>query len=621
MAKSDRSDDLLGWPDAIDCPAHENAAHENAAHENAAHENAAHENAAHENAADEDAATFEIEALEPRVLLSASCIGVQLDELDCDVAPAPSVDAVDSTLTVNGEEDLLDGIDCPNSEPISELESPRTIDGSGNNPLYDTWGQAGTNLLRLVSSDYADEYEAPAGEDRPGARTISNAIFAQTEGVESQRGLSDMVWVWGQFIDHDLSLTESGEVEESLNIEVPQGDRFFDPQGTGEVSIGLDRSDYDESGTESAPRQQTNDITAFIDGSMIYGSDPERADALRTFEGGRLATSDGDLLPYNASGLPNAGGESPNLFLAGDVRANENPALTAMHTIWVREHNHWADQISSEHPDWSDEQVFQQARAIVIAEIQAITYNEFLPALLGAGSMGEYAGYDIGVNPGIANEFSTAAFRLGHSMLPTELALGPDTDPDGNGDSLRLQEAFFAVNQVAPTGIEALLTGAAGQTAQEIDTLIVDDVRNFLFGPPGAGGFDLVSLNIQRGRDHGLPDYNQTRIELGLEPVKSFSDITSDANLAASLEAVYGDVDSIDLWVGGLAEDHVEGGSVGELFHTIIVDQFERLRSGDRYWYQSIFDSQTVADMDRLTLSTVIERNTDANLPANVFFT
>ncbi len=449
--------------------------------------------------------------------------------------------------------------------PESVLTGPPSIDGTGNNLTHPDWGSTGTQLIRIVESDYGDGISSSAGEDRPSAREVSNLLAAQEESILNDRYLSDILWQWGQFIDHDLDLTEGADSAESANIEVPTDDLFFDPFGTGTQEISLNRSAYDETtGTDTDnPREQINQITAFLDGSMIYGSDEERAAALRTFEGGKLKTSGGDLLPYNEEGLENAGGTSDALFLAGDVRANEQAGLTAMHTLWVREHNWWADQIAAEKPDWTDEEVYLAARAIVIGEIQAITYSEFLPALLGVDALSDYQGYDPSVDPNIANIFSTASYRFGHSMLSTELLR---LDNDGNvidAGNLDLQDAFFNPSAIAENGIDSLLKGLASQQAQEIDNQVVDDVRNFLFGPPGSGGFDLASLNIQRGRDHGLPSYNDAREQLGLERVTSFDQITSDPEVRAALEEAYGTVDNIDVWVGALAEDHIEGSSMG----------------------------------------------------------
>jgi len=498
-------------------------------------------------------------------------------------------------------------------EELSTPAEVASIDGVGNNLDNPDWGSADTRLLRLTTVEYGDGIDDPAGAERPSAREISNEVATQTESVTNAHQMTDLVWLWGQFIDHDIDLTEGADPAESFHIEVPLGDVHFDPFETGTEEIELNRSQYDESTGSSIdnPRQQINSITAFLDGSVVYGSDAERATALRTFSGGRLATSDGDLLPFNTTGLDNAGGPFDTLFLAGDVRANENVALTAMHTLWVREHNRLADEIAADDPSLSDEEIYQAARRIVVAQIQAITYNEWLPTLLGRGAVDRYEGYDSTVNPGIANIFSTAMYRFGHSMLSSELLRLNDDGSEAAEGSLALQDAFFAPDELTANGIDSLLRGAFGQVAQEIDTQVVDDVRNFLFGPPGAGGFDLASLNIQRGRDHGLADYNQARIDYGLDPVSSFSEITSDQTLADKLEALYGDVNNVDAWVGALAEDHFHNANMGELAYTVIADQFTRIRDGDRFWYQNTFRGRELSDIESTTLADVIERNTD----------
>lgn len=495
------------------------------------------------------------------------------------------------------------------------------LDGSENNLEHQEWGSTDEELLRLTTAEYADGFDAASGEDRASAREISNEVVAQEESITNSRDLTDLLWLFGQFIDHDITLSETADPAEALDIDVPTGDIYFDPFGTGTQTISLNRSVYEGGDSADDIRDQLNQITAFIDGSVIYGSTTERSDALREFSGGRLLTSEGDLLPFNTEGLENAGGTSDSLFVAGDIRANENIALTAMHTIWVREHNRLAGELEAANPDLTDEEIFQTARAIVRAQLQSITFNEFLPALLGEDAIARYSGYDSEVNPNIANEFSTAAYRFGHSMLSSELLrLNADGSVAEEGN-IALQNAFFNPSEIVDFGIDSILQGVASNIAQEIDTQVVDDIRNFLFGPPGAGGFDLASLNIQRGRDHGLADYNQVRQDLGLEPVSSFADITSDPELQEKLEQVYGTVDNIDLWVAGLAEDHLPGTSMGETFSTILVDQFTRLRDGDRYWYQNLFDGDLIQQIESSTLADVIERNSGVeNLQQNVFF-
>lgn len=503
----------------------------------------------------------------------------------------------------------------------SLLEEVRSIDGSGNNPIDPMLGSTETAFIRIVEADYADGISEASGEQRVSAREVSNNIAAQSTSVTNDRFLTDFVWQWGQFLDHDIDLTSEADSHESLPIEVPSGDIYFDPTGTGSATISLSRSEYDPTTGTSVdnPREQVNSITAFIDGSMIYGSDDSLASALRTFEGGHLKTSDGNLLPMEGDVYDDA--EDSIFFVAGDVRANEQVGLTAMHTLFVREHNRLADEIAAANPGLTDEEIYQQARAIVIAEIQAITFNEFLPALLGPGAIAPYQGYDPTVDPSIANEFATAAYRFGHSMLSGEvLRLNNDGTVAEEGP-LSLRGMFFNPQEIIDHGIDSLLLGLASQQAQEIDNLLVDDVRNFLFGPPGAGGFDLASLNIQRGRDHGLADYNTTRVAYGLDPVNSFDEISSNPEVVAALQATYDSVDDIDLWVGGLAEDHVSGASMGELFRTILADQFTRLRDGDRFWYQNLFTGGQLEAIEQTSLSDIISRNTDiTSLQENVFF-
>jgi peroxidase len=488
----------------------------------------------------------------------------------------------------------------------------RSIDGTGNNLAHPEWGSTSEAFLRVTPAEYADGLSAAAGSDRPSARAISNALSAHPEeSILNERDMSAFIYAWGQFLDHDIDLTPTQAAGgESLSIAVPTGDVYFDPNSTGTKTIGLTRSTYDPATGATTARQQMNAITAFIDASQVYGSDAATANSLRTFVGGQLATSAGNLLPQDAQGF----------FIAGDIRANENPDLLAMQTLFMREHNRLATSYAAQHPEWTDEQLYQQSRKMVAAEVQAITYNEFLPALLGKDALSPYRGYNPSVNPGIANEFSTAAFRLGHSLLGSDIEF-----LDNNGNELfpavALKDAFFNAQLLTTTGIDPILKYLASDRAEEIDTRIIDDVRNFLFGPPGSGGFDLAALNIQRGRDHGLADYNDVRAAYGLPKVTDFSQITKNVDTQNALRETYGSVDKIDVWVGGLAEDHVNGASVGSLFKRILVDQFTRLRDGDRFWYERDLKGAELDAARHASLAGVIRANTTTtNLQDNVFF-
>ena len=490
----------------------------------------------------------------------------------------------------------------------------RSIDGYGTNPAHPEWGSAGSQLLRNgVPAVYPDGWSMPSG--LPSTRAVSNAVAAQPGPIFNTSGATDFIWQWGQFLDHDMDLTRTNGIEFN-SIPIPPGDPHFTSP------IPFTRSAFDPTtGTASGnPRQQVNVLTAFIDASQVYGSDAATATALRSFSGGAMkvtSTAVGDLLPTVSTPMG-------DMFVAGDERVNEQIALTAMHTLFVREHNRLAAEFAASSPQTAgetdaefDERIYQTARKVVGAEMQAITYNEFLPMLLGKGALPDYAGYDQTVNPGIANIFSAAAFRLGHTLLSPSLMR---LDENGNvipAGNLPLRDAFFKPAEIVDNGgIEPILRGLSTQIAQEIDPFIVDDVRNFLFGPPGAGGFDLAALNMQRGRDHGIPGYNAVRgLVLGVDEMFTGwddPDLNFLPGVKEAMMSVYASIDDIDLWIGGLSEVHVNGGMLGELFSAILIDQFERLRSGDRFFYLSdgMFEDFWLDMIQNSTLSAIVMRNT-----------
>ena len=193
--------------------------------------------------------------------------------------------------------------------PTSVWAQWRTIDGSNNNETnVETaeWGAAGMPLTRKAAADYPGDgsgstiIEAPA---RANPRDISNAVSTHQSGpLMNDRGLSSGLWQWGQFLDHDIDLTDSDSANGTAPIPVQAGDIL------GPSPIPFNRSNFAAgTGTPSVPRQQINEITSYIDASNVYGSDATRAAALRTMSGGKLKTSAGNLLPFNTAGLPNAG--------------------------------------------------------------------------------------------------------------------------------------------------------------------------------------------------------------------------------------------------------------------------------------------------------------------------
>lgn len=486
-----------------------------------------------------------------------------------------------------------------------------SFDGTRNNQLQPTWGAAHTALHRMASSAYANSVNtlATRGASNPSPRLVSNAVCAMPPATlePSTLHLSNMTWLWGQFIDHAITLTDTnnGEPANVLTSGVDPNEEY--PNHT----IMFARS---QAVSGSSPREQPNVISAFLDGTHVYGTSFERATALRRLDGsGKLKTSAGDLLPYNTNGLPNAAppnSTASDFFLAGDIRANENACLTALHTLFVREHNRQCDAIEQETPQLSgnDEQLYQRARHRVNALVQHVTYDAYLPSLLGSSALPVYSGYKPYVLPSIATEFSTVGYRLGHAMIPSLLQVGPL-----EADTALLRTLFFTPAAVVSHGVDELLQGASRLVMKEINTHIVDDLRNFLFGAPANNMLlDLATLNMQRARDHGIPSYNAVRTAYNLSTATTYADVTSNVAVQAALGATYDTPGDVDPWLGGLAEDHVSGGAVGELVQAILVDQFTRIRDGDRFWYENNV-ALTAAEKNEIkatTLADIIRRNT-----------
>jgi hypothetical protein len=520
--------------------------------------------------------------------------------------------------------------------PAQEVEP---YDGVGNNLNNPTWGSQNIDLIRLAPIGYADGVSAPSLPDNLSARAISNFVNNQADPANTsldiltvdRRSLSDFGYAFGQFMDHDLDLTPDGGTSFPIAVAAD------DPIGPDALPFTRSQTDPATGTSTENPLQQVTVITAYFDLSQVYGSNETVADAMRTFTGGQLKTSPGNMLPYDnttyftadqiaALDMANDAEMVPesSLFAAGDRRANENIELSVIETLFMRNHNRIAGELASSHPNWTDEQLYQEARKLNIAGYQSIVYNEWIPAVLGPTALRPYAGYNPNVNASIANEFSTVAFRFGHSLVSGSIARDGN-DGQGADASISLAFDFFDPNLLNPnkvvdplTGlvssdIDEVLKGEADGNGQTMDTMAINEIRNELFGN-GLGGDDLMARDVQRGRDNGMPDYNTMRVAVGLRAVTKFSQITRDTQVQDELAQAYpGGVSTIDAFEGGLAEDAVPGSDVGPLFQTIMVNQFERLRDGDRFFYlnESANPEEQSLFQECNTLTKVIEANTD----------
>ena len=511
----------------------------------------------------------------------------------------------------------------PEDMPRSFLVEPYSFSGTNNNISNTSINAAGGTFSRYGQANYLDGiYEMVPGVN---PRVISNVVVAGNGDLADPENRSAMMYAWGQLLSHDISFerqraTLGDRIE--INVQIPPDDTGLTPGSFIPVyRVAVASGTGPDTNTPALP---INDTTGWMDLSIIYGviypsgatppvtafEDP--ANLLDTTTGKLKTSIDND----GRINLPLREGN----FYTGDPRFAENPDLIAMMTLLVREHNWQVDRLAILNPTWSAQQLFNQARATVTAEFQFITYNEWLPNLIGANALPNYTGYKPNVDPTARVEFTAAALRFGHSIVSNKLNR---IDEEGNIlAELPLNQAFHMSSSafVQAGGADAFLRNICGDVSNALDVHMIDDLRNLLDAPPNA--VDLAATNIQRGRDLGLGTLNQTRIAFGLAPYTSFSQITSDNEVVNSLAIAYGDIDTIDLWLGGLAEDHVEGAFVGQTFRAILIDAFTRLRDGDRLWYKNqTWSSDDINWIEATTLADVILRNTDTvRLQENVFY-
>ncbi|XP_042882642.1 peroxidase-like [Penaeus japonicus] len=512
---------------------------------------------------------------------------------------------------------------CPAPPPCGEKEKYyRTIDGSCNNLDNPSWGQARTTFQRLKPPKYSDGLFRPRegrdGSPLPSARVVS--ISTVVDADRPQLDLTLSVMQWGQFIDHDLAHTPIFRLGNESGIECcSESQSFIDPSfrhpGCFPIEIPADDPFFGRFRRRCmnfvrsmwAPRgacnfgyaEQMNQITHYLDTSNVYGSSKEEEEEVRLGHGGLLKVQENRLLPAHEEAEEcEARGQGFHCFLAGDNRVNEQTDLSVIHTIWMREHNRLARELARLNPHWSDETIYQETRRIVNAMYQHIIYNEWLPIILGTDYMAENgilpqrqgysSDYDDELNAAIFNEFATAAFRFGHTLVQGMLELfgkqGRRTE------TLELHEQFNNPKLLyTPGKLDEFLRGLATQPIQMTDNFVTAELTNRLFQTPSMPfGMDLVALNIQRGRDHAIAPYNHLREACGLPKANTFDDLLDvlPAEVVNTFKLLYRSVDDIDPFIAGIAERHASGSILGPTFRCIVGDQFIRLRRGDRFFYE-----------------------------------
>ncbi|XP_006153588.1 thyroid peroxidase [Tupaia chinensis] len=567
---------------------------------------------------------------------------------------------------------------CPDTCPASKY---RLITGACNNREHPTWGASDTALARWLPATYEDGFSQPRGWNPgylyngfplPPVREVTRQVIrVSNEAITEDDQYSDLLTVWGQYIAHDVAFTPQstggalgGGADCLLTCEnqhpcfpiqlpanAPTGSSraclpFYRSLATCACSSGAPGAVLGNL-SQARPRQQINRLTSFLDASTVYSSSPAWERQLRNWTSaqGLLRVnmhhrdSGRALLPFAPP--PWACAPEPGTrtaarapcFLAGDSRASEVPSLTAVHTLWLREHNRLATALKALNAHWSADVAYQEARKIVGALHQVITLRDYVPKILGPEAfehhVGPYRGYDATTDPTVSNVFSTAAFRFGHATIhPLVLRLDAHFKEPPGLPPLWLHDAFFSPWRVfREGGVDPLLRGllARGARLQAHSQLMSEELTERLSVLSSPDTLDLASLNLQRGRDHGLPGYNEWRQFCGLprlEPLADLAAAIANGSVAHRVLGLYGHPDNIDVWLGGLVESFLPGARTGPLFACIIGRQMKMLRDGDRFWWESpaAFTEAQRQELRKHSLSRVICDNTGLpSVPQDAF--
>jgi peroxidase len=511
------------------------------------------------------------------------------------------------------------------------------FDGSCNNIRNPSWGETFTAFKRFLLPDYSDnvsEVRAPKSGnplDFANSRQICTAVH-QDQKKDDYKVTSFFV-AFGQVVIHDSMMFRSDRFDCCAKRSVNQLSEqcaatsllkdYFYHSLHKQTCLGFTRSQPAVTcGCRLGPRQQLNRQTAALDASFIYSQHPEEMNRLRSMMDGKLIVETGgntDTLTLCKTGATSKGilkcidsdddvqNTGEIVFdapvggckgLTGDNRVNTTPGLYVETLIFVRLHNWITDQLlaaaTSTTPN--DEQLFQEARRITIAIYQHIVYSEWLPAFIGSTYMkmyhlyplpmgrGYFTGYDPKEELGAYNVASAAALRVGHSMVHGIFStVDPSTNKWTNKPLKEVLEKPFT------ECVDAVILGLLQQAAHKRGKSISDQLTNHLFQAEGMDfGADLCTININRGRDHGLPGYNKWRKWCGLSEIKTWNDAYKilDARVVDHYKNLYKHPDDIDLFSAGVSERVMEG-VVGPTFGCIVARQFRNYKIADRYWYEN----------------------------------
>jgi peroxidase len=465
------------------------------------------------------------------------------------------------------------------------------VDGRNNNKRWPEWGATKTRRVRKfpnVAGFLEGTNDTPLDENNtpglPSARRIMEELFRKVP-PKPDKDSSAILLAMGEFIAQDIVMFSTNDTE---SFDVPcdgeLNDLVYCP-GTGQQYNITESIPFHRlvSGTRNGVRATINEQTAYLDLSNVYGISEEDANRRRA-AGGKMALDEEGLFP-----------EDKIAWVSG----NKSPSSYALMVVFARYHNLIASNWADRDPSLSDDDIFHIARRRTIAVYQQLVEEKYLPFVVG-DRLNAYSGYDESVDPAIDEFFAAVAFRYGHSSLPSVVRMLDEKFDPMPSSPLLLRDIFAQPppNHVQALvkrygGVEPFLRGLVTVPSKAIDLSFADDLNIYTSA--------TAVKDIQRGRDVGIPRYNDVREAMGRgrSRLQSMEELANGNPVALeALRSLYDDnVNLVDAYVGALLED--TSSYLNPLAPTLtwsIKDQFERIRDGDRYWYKNLYTAEEYSE-------------------------
>ena len=488
----------------------------------------------------------------------------------------------------------------------------------------------------------------------PNPRDISDRLLSRPrDGFVPAEGLNMVAAAWIQFQVHDWFNHGTPVKDDPIEVPTkPEDDPLVCPMRIRRTRPDPTRSKNDGAG----PETYVNAESHWWDGSQIYGSSAEAMVGLREGRGGRLELDMNGLLPIDNNGLEKTG-----------LSANWWIGLSLLHNLFAREHNAICDHLAREYPGWDDEQLYRTARLVNVAVMAKIHTLEWTPAILGhpvlqVGMKGNWWGFAterikkvlrrisegelVSGIPGSETNHHGADFCLTeefvsvyrmHALMPDDMVVyrAADGRKLETRFTLDAERDRDAIDVVGPRARDRALAGTIGMVdlfyslgRANPGALVLHNYPDWMRrlqrrksdGTPDEI-IDLAAIDIVRDRERGVPRYNRFRRLLHMRPVKSFQEITRNAEWAQQLEKAYGgDVDKVDLMVGLYAEDKPQGFGISDTAFRVFLLMASRRLKSDRFFTKDytpeIYTRAGIDWVENNTMRTVLLRHYPALAPA-----